>query len=268
MRTDRGTRIPINEEGAHMMKTVRRIAGMVVFALATHATAADADMPSTSSLIHCIEDATGTTITLATDIPSYRKDPATGSELPGPPPILRGDVTGDGEPDVVVAYYDGAPSPPDDEQFFMRAHVALFDGSVKMEKPLWISTGWGSDIRSRMSFDLPDAAKAQIADNYFRLMDIDGNGILDIVLTRASYGAMGSSLNGWSAVGGKIKEILQADSGRIVKDPETGETLLICDNVNRSHGESPSFRRLGVAGKAEGFTYHELTKAQEAHLEQ
>lgn len=125
--------------------------------------------------------------------------------------IINADLTDDGKEEVVVAYY----TPPHDyiingnarENFFERAHVAIFevteDGFIKS----WERQGWGHVFWS--SIDKSDAIETEYPWYIFGARDINGDGILELVFSRAGYGAMGRKVEIWAWDGDKYVKRLK-----------------------------------------------------------
>ncbi len=119
--------------------------------------------------------------------------------------IINADLTGDGKEEVVVAYY----TPPHDyiingntqESFFERAHVAIFEVTEDGFTKSWESQGWGHVFGA--SIEKSDARKTKYPWYLFGAKDINDDGILELVFSRAGYGAMGTEVEIWAWNGNK-----------------------------------------------------------------
>jgi len=152
------------------------------------------------------------------------------------PNFLYADVDADREQEIIVAYY----TPPHDyiisgqaqEEFFRRAHVKVlhWDGQKYVEQ--WDSGGWGSDFRAGMGPQLDIKEQQLYTDNYFRVTDMNNDGVPEILFTRASFSAEGSQFQAFSWNGRTYKPIALVQNKVKLEDRDKDATKEIVEGYD------------------------------------
>ena len=102
---------------------------------------------------------------------------------------------------VIVGYYtepDPGKGQPirNESAFFTRCHVALVARTKNRFQILWDSGGWGCSFGMR-----PTPTENRFNDDqiqlFFHAKDLNGDGMLEIVYSRVSFGAEGSCFEIW-----------------------------------------------------------------------
>lgn len=151
--------------------------------------------------------------------------------------MIRADVDGDQQEEVVVAYYalphDTVVRGKYHASFDRRARVRVLKWTGTSWREQWDSGGcWGSIfqtcVHNGLARHTPEEQERYTA-NYFSVRDINGDGQLDIIFTTASFGAEGDRFEAWTwkeptyeriALGGivRLEDIHKDGSFEIISD--------------------------------------------------
>jgi len=118
------------------------------------------------------------------------------------PNIFYADTDGDGEKEIIVAYYtlphEYGDNPENAEAYFRRAHVKVLDWDGSKYVNGWDSGGWGMLFIAGMSSKLSEIEQQRYSANYFNVLDMTGDGVPEILFTRRSFLAEGTQFEVWS----------------------------------------------------------------------
>ena len=122
--------------------------------------------------------------------------------------VRYADVDGDGQDEIVVAYYAKPQQPPSPEQtpeeqmaaeaYYSRAHVGVLHWDGQKYQLIWDSKGFGSHFVGGVGQGHPESEQREISATYFNVEDLTGDGIPEIMCARAGYSAMGQDFSVWT----------------------------------------------------------------------
>jgi hypothetical protein len=162
------------------------------------------------------------------------------------PSILLKDVTGDTIAECVVAYYAKSDEEAQQQDFFRRAHVAVFSKDQGQWSHLWTSDGWG------LAFS--QIGNTEFDSFVFSAQDLNNDALNEITALRVSHGAEGRVSDVWRWNGTTFANVLHLQLPTRIEKTEKGQVKLISEE-----------RRYGAYCKYES-TWNAETKQYDSKL--
>lgn len=151
--------------------------------------------------------------------------------------IIRADLTGDKKEEIIVGFYtpphdyfiekNGKKIP--DENFFQRAHVAIFKTTEKGLEKCWESDGFGNVFGIKFLPFKREKEKLEYPWYIFGVEDIDGNKLLEIVFSRTGYNAMGGKTEIWGWNGKEYIKKLETKGELTFTTTDKGSEIISVD---------------------------------------